>query len=250
MPTDRTTLRGWGLSHSYGDGDAKTVALRDVAIELRRGQVTVLMGPSGSGKSTLMLILSGLLRPEKGTVTVLGQSLWDMPDRLREQFRLRHFGFVFQHHNLFGALTARQQVELVLRWGEGASSREARERAIHMLDLLGLAGKSELRPGQLSGGEKQRVALARALCKNPDFCFADEPTSALDWKHGVHVVELLRCAARDRQATILIVSHDPRVVPFADQVIDLGATSSALVKAASVAGDRQARKSNPKGVPT
>jgi putative ABC transport system ATP-binding protein len=211
----------------------KTVALRDVSVDLRRGQVTVLMGPSGSGKSTLMLILSGLLRPEQGGVTVLGQSLWEMPDRPREEFRLRHFGFVFQNHNLFGALTARQQLELVLRWGEGASSRDARERAVRMLDLLGLGGKTELRPGQLSGGEKQRVALARALCKNPDFCFADEPTSALDWAHGEQVVELLRCAARDRLATILIVSHDPRVIPFADQVIDLGMTASQPAKEGS-----------------
>src|SRR5204862_5865506 len=110
-----------------------------------------------------------------------------------------------------------QQLELVLRWGEGVPGREARRRAGEMLDLLGMGKKAELRPAQLSGGEKQRVAIGRALIKNPSFCFADEPTSALDWSHGEQVVELLRTAAHDRKATILVVSHDSRLVPYADQ---------------------------------
>lgn len=226
MLSSRPTLRGRGLSHSYGKGEVKTIALCDVTLDLHRGQVTLLIGPSGSGKSTLLLILSGLLRPENGTVLALEEDLWAMPDHLREQFRLRHCGFVFQGFNLFGALTARQQLEMILRWGEGVTGREARRRSVEMLDILGLGGKTELRPSQLSGGEKQRVAIGRALCKNPDFCFADEPTSALDWAHGEQVVDLLRSAARDRQATVLIVSHDPRLIPYADQVVKLGLTDS------------------------
>src|SRR5205085_8635501 len=113
---------------------------------------------------------------------------------------------------------ARQQLEMVMRWGAGASAREARDRANAMLSLLGLAKKADLRPLQLSGGEKQRVAIGRALIKEPQFVFADEPTAALDWKHGEQVVELLRNAAHDRGATVLCVAHDARIVPYADKV--------------------------------
>jgi putative ABC transport system ATP-binding protein len=214
-------FRGHRLCRSFGKGDVRTTALRDVSLELDRGQFTVLMGPSGSGKSTLLSVLSGLLRPDAGKVFALDHDLWGLSDAERERFRLKQFGFIFQGYNLFPALTARQQLELVLRWGEGTPGREARRRAEEMLDLLGLAKKAQLRPAQLSGGEKQRVAIGRALIKDPTFCFADEPTSALDWAHGEQVVELLRAAAHDRKATILVVSHDPRVVPFADQVLHL-----------------------------
>jgi putative ABC transport system ATP-binding protein len=147
--------------------------------------------------------------------------MWAMTDREREHFRLRHCGFIFQGYNLFPALTARQQIEMVLRWGEGVSRGDARRRTDEILDLLGIAKKGNLRPQQLSGGEKQRVAIGRALVKSPDFCFADEPTSALDWAHGEQVVELLRTAAHERGATILLVSHDSRIVPFVDQVIHM-----------------------------
>jgi putative ABC transport system ATP-binding protein len=122
---------------------------------------------------------------------------------------------------LFPALTARQQLEIVLRWGQGLARREARIRAEEMLDHLGLAKKVSLRPAQLSGGEKQRVAIGRALIKEPSFCFADEPTAALDWAHGAQVVEMLRNAARDCGATVLVVSHDGRIVPYADRVFHL-----------------------------
>src|SRR5262249_17885678 len=135
--------------------------------------------------------------------------------------RLRHCGFIFQGYNLFAALSARQQLEMVVRWGEGATAREARRRADEMLALLGLGRKGHLRPLELSGGEKQRVAIGRALIKDPQLCFADEPTSALDWAHGEQVVELLRNAAHDRGATVLCVAHDARIVPYADRVFYL-----------------------------
>jgi putative ABC transport system ATP-binding protein len=221
MMLERRTLKARHLTLTYGKGETETTALREVSLDLHRGQITLLMGPSGSGKSSLLSVLSGLQRPDSGKVMVLGEDLWALSDRERERFRLKHFGFIFQGYNLFPALTARQQLELVLRWGEGTPGKDARKRAEEMLTLLGLAGKADLRPIQLSGGEKQRVAIGRALVKQPAFCFADEPTSALDWTHGEQVVELLRSAAHERGATVLIVSHDPRVVPFADQVIHL-----------------------------
>lgn len=214
-------LQGVHLSRSFGEGETKTTVLHDVSVELYSGQITLLMGPSGSGKSTLLAILSGLLRPDGGRVMALGHDLWAMSDVERERFRLRHCGFIFQGYNLFNALTARQQLEMVLRWGEGAQARDARRRADEMLGLLGLAKKTHLRPTEMSGGEKQRVAIGRALIKEPNFCFADEPTSALDWKVGQHVIELLRSAAHDRGATVLVVAHDARIIEHVDRVIHM-----------------------------
>src|SRR5262249_15351301 len=185
------------------------------------GQLALVMGPSGSGKSTLLAVLSGLLTPDSGQVFVRGQDLWAMSDAQRREFRLRHFGFIFQGFNLFPELTAREQLEMVLRWGEGVSRREARLRAEEMLYLLGLAGKMDLLPAQLSGGEKQRVAIGRALVKRPRFVFADEPTSALDWGHGRQVVDLLAETALSSGATVFVVAHDARIVPFAQRVFHM-----------------------------
>ncbi|HYT91615.1 MAG TPA: ABC transporter ATP-binding protein [Gemmataceae bacterium] len=215
------TLRARHLTRSFGSGETKTVALADISLDMYPGELALMMGPSGSGKSTLLAVLSGLLKPDSGRVVAMGQDLWAMTERERENFRLKHCGFIFQGYNLFPALTARQQLEMVLRWGRGDSARDARRRADDILALLGLGKKAHLRPAQLSGGEKQRVAIGRALIKEPTFCFADEPTSALDWKHGEQVIELLRAAAHDRGATILVVAHDARIIPHVDRVFHL-----------------------------
>jgi putative ABC transport system ATP-binding protein len=217
----RPALQGVHLSRSFGQGETKITVLHDVSIELYSGQITLLMGPSGSGKTTLLAILSGLLSPDGGKVLALGHDLWAMSDQERERFRLQHCGFIFQGYNLFNALTARQQLEMVVRWGEGGSARDARRRSDEILALLGLAKKAHLRPTELSGGEKQRVAIGRALIKDPNFIFADEPTSALDWSAGQHVIELLRSAAHDRGATVLVVAHDARIIEHVDRVVDM-----------------------------
>jgi putative ABC transport system ATP-binding protein len=225
MPTDAPmnapTMKAWGITRSFDVGDTKIYALRNVSLELYPGQVTLLMGPSGSGKSTLLAVLSGLLHPDCGGVLVHDREVWSLSETQREALRLEHFGFIFQGYNLFPALTAREQLEMVLRWGSGASVREAREKSDEMLDMLGLAKRAHLRPLQLSGGEKQRVAIGRALIKQPGFVFADEPTAALDWKHGQHVIELLRAAAHDQGSTILVVAHDSRIIPYVDRVLQL-----------------------------
>jgi putative ABC transport system ATP-binding protein len=212
------TLVGEELQRSFGSGATKTYALQDVSVTLNRGELNLLMGPSGSGKSTLLAVLSGLLRPDGGRVTALGQNIWGMSDTEMERFRLRHCSYIFQGYNLFPALTARQQLEMVLRWGEGVSAREARKRTDYVLGQLGLTGRADMRPAQLSGGEKQRVAIGRALVKNPAFVFADEPTSALDWENGQQVMKLLRELARDCGATVLVVTHDHRLEGYADRV--------------------------------
>jgi putative ABC transport system ATP-binding protein len=216
-----TALTGSGLIRSFGSGETKAYALRGVSVELRQGELNLLMGPSGSGKSTLLAVLSGLLRPDCGAVGALGEDVWRMSDDQMERFRLRHCSYIFQGYNLFPALTAREQLEIVLKWGEGCSSREARKRADHVLGQLGMSNKSHLRPAELSGGEKQRVAIGRALVKNPTLVFADEPTAALDWDNGQQVIRLLTENARQRGAMVLVVTHDPRLIQYADRVLEL-----------------------------
>lgn len=214
------SLRAVRLSRTYGDGAQRRVALNDVSFDLYPGQIALLMGPSGSGKSTLLAILSGLLNPDAGQVLTTTDNgtddVWALSTTEREQFRRAHVGFVFQGYNLFPAFTARQQLEIVLRWGQNAGSSAARIKADELLSKVGLAAQTHKKPAQLSGGEKQRVAIARALVKDPAFLYADEPTSALDWENGQMVVQLLRDAARERGATVFVVSHDHRLLPFVD----------------------------------
>ena len=215
------SLTGEGLTRSFGSGENRSFALKGVSVGLRQGELNLLMGPSGSGKSTLLAVLSGLLRPDNGAVGAMGRDVWSMSDDEMERFRLRHCSYIFQGYNLFPALTAREQLEIVLKWGEGASARDARRRADHVLGQLGMSNKAHLRPAELSGGEKQRVAIGRALVKNPSFVFADEPTAALDWDNGQQAIKLLTENARERGAMVLVVTHDPRLVPFADRVFEL-----------------------------
>lgn len=212
------SLKGSELLKTFGDGEMRSIAVNGVSLGLNHGEIALLMGPSGSGKTTLLAMLSGLLRPNSGKVMGLGENLWEMTELERERFRLRHCSFIFQGYNLFAALTARQQIELVAQWGDNLSAREARKKSDEILGMLGLSKKAHLRPGEMSGGEKQRVAIGRALVKNPDFCFADEPTSALDWTTGEQVIDILRSAAHERACSVLIVAHDARIIPYADVV--------------------------------
>lgn len=221
MNMETIALEGQQLVRTFADGTNARTVLDGVSLSLRRSEMVVLMGPSGSGKSTLVSVLSGLLAPTAGRVLLMGEDLWAGDERRREDIRRRHLGFIFQGYNLFPALTARQQLEIALRWGGGIGGREARRRAERMLGLLGLAAKMHLRPAEMSGGEKQRVAIGRALVKSPALCFADEPTSALDWSNGESVIALLRAAAHEQGAAVLIVSHDPRIAPLADRVLHL-----------------------------
>jgi len=214
-------LEGIQLVRSFGTREALSVAVREVSLSVFPGQFTVLMGPSGCGKSTLLSLLSGLLPPNQGKVMAFGSDLWAMDGKRLREFRWQHFGFIFQAHNLFPTLTALEQLQMVLILGERATPREASLRAMALLDVLGLGGKGHLLPGQLSGGEKQRVAVARAMIKNPPICFADEPTAALDWHHGQNVIELLHEATRKQNAAVLLVTHDPRIRPYADQLFKM-----------------------------
>jgi putative ABC transport system ATP-binding protein len=212
------TIRLHGIERSFAQGAVAVRVLKGITLEVRPGELTLIMGPSGSGKSTLLAAASGLLRPSAGRVEVLGTELWSLDDAAIDRFRLENCGFVFQGFNLFAALTAFEQVVYPLGFTglAGPAAIAAAEEALAAVGMMHRAGQL---PATLSGGEKQRVAIARALAKRPLLLFADEPTSALDKTNGEAVVALLQEAARRRGTTVLCVSHDPRLIAHADRVL-------------------------------
>ncbi|MGH8124589.1 MAG: ABC transporter ATP-binding protein [Rhodanobacteraceae bacterium] len=219
-PSPIITLRARNLCKSFGTGHSRATVLRDLSMDVCGGELTLISGPSGCGKSTLLSILSGLQSPDSGQVEALNEPLGRMDRRRLEHFRLQHTGFIFQGFNLFSALNAREQVELPLSY-LGLSKQEVRQRATAALKEVGLEERMHLLPAELSGGEKQRAAIARAVAKRPTLLFADEPTSALDAVNGQTIIEMLRVIARTHSATVLCVSHDPRLVAHADRVLTM-----------------------------
>jgi putative ABC transport system ATP-binding protein len=216
----KPTLRSVCISKSFVTGKIRNQVIKDSSLDILPGELTLIVGPSGSGKSTMLSMMSGLLRPDTGQVFALDTDLWTLGERDLDRFRLNHCGFVFQGFNLFNALTALENVVLPLQY-LGVPGKEAACRTQGALDEVGLRDRAHLRPAELSGGEKQRVAIARALVKEPALIFADEPTSALDKSNGQIVIDLLKRIAADHGATVLGVTHDPRLLSHADRVIHL-----------------------------
>jgi putative ABC transport system ATP-binding protein len=210
------SLTAQSIQKVYGEGAERVVALAGVDLRFEPGELVMIAGPSGSGKSTLLAILSGLLRPTLGSVQALGTDLTSLTPRQTDAFRLAHVGFVFQGFHLLPALTALEQIALVLAQ-QGRPLAEARAAAREALAEVGLPGRANHRPAELSGGEKQRVAIARALAKRPRLLFADEPTSALDSENGARIALLLRDAAHRHDATVICVTHDDRILGLADR---------------------------------
>jgi putative ABC transport system ATP-binding protein len=208
------------LVKAYASGALRTSVLDGLSLALGERELTLVLGPSGSGKSTLLALLSGLLKPDRGRVIALGQDLWQLTRTQLEKFRLQHTGFVFQGFNLFPALTALEQVMLPLDY-LGLDRNTAYNRARAALEEVGLGERVQLKPIEMSGGEKQRVAIARALAKKPQLLFADEPTSALDTANGKIVIDSLHRVARVYGATVVCVSHDHRLVTGADRVLTI-----------------------------
>jgi putative ABC transport system ATP-binding protein len=209
-----------GLVKRFKTGRTHIEVLKSVDFEALHGEVTMVMGPSGSGKSTLVALLSGLLKPDVGDVNAMGEDLWSYKRGKIDRFRLDHCGFIFQGFNLFPALTALQQVEIILKY-KGFSRSEARRKAATALTEVGLEMRMNSRPSEMSGGEKQRVAIARAIAKDPQLLFADEPTSALDGENGQVVIKLLQRAAKSFGAAVICVTHDPRLEAYADRIIHI-----------------------------
>lgn len=215
-----TVLVAEGIGKSFASGDLVTTVLDGLSLRVDAGELTLISGPSGCGKSTLLSVLSGLQKVDRGRVLALGEDLARLDMRAIERFRLHHTGFVFQGFNLFPALTAQEQVELPLHY-LGLPAHTVQQRAIDALREVDMKERRNLRPIELSGGEKQRVAIARAIAKNPALLFADEPTSALDAANGQIVIDMLHHIARRHHTTVLCVSHDPRLVAHADRVLTM-----------------------------
>jgi putative ABC transport system ATP-binding protein len=213
---DSVVFQAQGLSKVYRIGDVEVHALRDVDLELRRGELVVILGPSGSGKSTLLNILGGLDIPSAGSVRFLDHQLSGADEAELTRFRREHVGFVFQFYNLIPSLTARENVALVTDIAADPMS------AAEALRWVGLGERLDHFPSQLSGGEQQRVAIARAIAKRPQVLLCDEPTGALDYETGKLVLEVIAKINLELGTTALVITHNAAISGIADRVLRLG----------------------------
>jgi putative ABC transport system ATP-binding protein len=231
------SVRAGNLNHFFGTGDLRKQVLFRNNLTVYPGEIIIMTGPSGSGKTTLLTLIGALRRVYEGELSVLGQPLQGASNSELVQFR-RNVGFIFQAHNLFESLTATQNVRMSLELtNPGASMATQTKLSREMLDRVGLGNRVNHKPKQLSGGQKQRVAIARGLVHNPKLVLADEPTAALDEQSGRTVVELLQKMASENRSTIIIVTHDNRILDVADRIVTLvdgEIRSDALVKEAAI----------------
>jgi putative ABC transport system ATP-binding protein len=209
-----------GLNHAYGSGDLRKQILFDVSANIQAGEIVIVTGPSGGGKTTLLTLVGALRAAQEGSLRVLGQELRGAKKRTLEAVR-KQIGFIFQAHNLIEALSALQNVEMALLMASTANRREVRRQAQAMLESVGLGHRLHEHPSRLSGGQRQRVAVARALVTGPRIVLADEPTAALDKQSGREVVDIMQNLARAHGTTILLVTHDNRVLDVADRILHL-----------------------------
>ncbi|MBT8065562.1 MAG: ATP-binding cassette domain-containing protein, partial [Gammaproteobacteria bacterium] len=204
----------------YGKGELKKQILFDVSVEIRAGEIVIVTGPSGSGKTTMLTLVGALRSAQEGSVRVLGEELLKAKPGTLEKVR-RQIGFIFQQHNLLGALSAVRNVELGIRASGKFPRSEHRQRAMDMLNAVGLGERIHHKPDELSGGQRQRVAIARALVSEPAMVLADEPTASLDRQSGREVVDRMKTLAKEHGATILLVTHDNRILDIADRIVHL-----------------------------
>jgi len=215
---EQTAVEVLAINKWFGEGAARTHAVKDVSFEARFGEMLYVVGPSGSGKTTMLSMISGILRPSSGTVKVEGADIWSMSADELADFRLHKIGFVFQDYHLFPRLTTAENVAIPLI----LQNREwdaALTEAAHNLEVVGLQNRAQLPPVKLSGGEQQRVAIARAIVSRPDILILDEPTASLDGDTGRNIVKFVREHILNEQRCIVIVTHDSRIYEFADRIM-------------------------------
>ncbi|MCC5648041.1 DevA family ABC transporter ATP-binding protein [Nostoc sp. CHAB 5824] len=206
------------LNHYFGEGGLRKQVLFYINLEIKAGEIVIMTGPSGSGKTTFLTLLGGLRSAQEGSLKILGQEICGASKRELTVLR-RQIGYIFQAHNLMTFLTAKENVRMSLELHDEYLNQDIDGKAITMLETVGLADRVNYYPEKLSGGQKQRVAIARALVSHPKIVLADEPTAALDKKSGRDVVELMQKLAKEQGCTILLVTHDNRILDIADRII-------------------------------
>lgn len=211
-------IQATGLTKWFGEGEARTQAVKDVNFTANFGEMLYVVGPSGSGKTTMLSMISGILRPNAGSVTIAGEDIWQLSADALADFRLHRIGFVFQDYHLFPRLTTVENVAIPLILQKRAWE-EAMKEALADLEVVGLANRADLPPVKLSGGEQQRVAIARAIVSRPDILILDEPTASLDGDTGRNIVRFVRERFVSDTRCIVIVTHDSRIYEFADRIV-------------------------------
>lgn len=204
------------LNHYFGAGNLRKPVLFDINLDIKAGEIVIMTGPSGSGKTTLLTLMGGLRSVQEGSLKILGQEIYGASKQQLTQLR-RRIGYIFQAHNLMTFLTAKQNVRMALELHDQLLDQNLDAKASGMLEAVGLGQRADYYPENLSGGQKQRVAIARALISHPKLVLADEPTAALDKKSGRDVVELMQKLAKEQGCTILLVTHDNRILDIADR---------------------------------
>jgi putative ABC transport system ATP-binding protein len=220
LDAQKMIIQATGVTKTYETGRIRVEALRGVDLSVERGEMVAIMGPSGCGKTTLLNCLSGLDTIDSGSILIAGTDLAKLSDNKRTAFRAQEMGFVFQFYNLLPVLSAVENTELPLLVS-GVGTREARERALSILDQVGLREWATHRPAELSGGQRQRVTIARALVNDPAIVWADEPTGDLDSQTADEVMALMRELNQTNRQTFVLVTHDPRIGAMCDRIIQM-----------------------------
>jgi putative ABC transport system ATP-binding protein len=216
----QVAVKATNLTKWFGEGETRTVAVQDVSLEVRFGEMVYIVGPSGSGKTTLLSLISGILRPNDGKVEVEGKDVWALGKDEMADFRLHTIGFVFQDYHLFPRLSTVENVAIPLILKKIAWD-EALGTALKYLEIVGLKNRAHLPPLKLSGGEQQRVAIARAIVSAPDILVLDEPTASLDGDTGRKIVEFVKRDVLSDHRSIIVVTHDSRISEYADRVMKM-----------------------------
>lgn len=206
------------LNHYFGGGNLRKQVLFDINLQIKAGEIVIMTGPSGSGKTTLLTLMGGLRSAQAGSLKILGEEIYGASKGQLTKLR-RQIGYIFQAHNLMSFLTAKDNVRMSIELHNDLLKQDINAKAIAMLETVGLGDRVNYYPENLSGGQKQRVAIARALVSHPKIVLADEPTAALDKKSGRDVVELMQKLAKEQSCTILLVTHDNRILDIADRII-------------------------------
>jgi putative ABC transport system ATP-binding protein len=206
------------LNHFFGEGGLRKQALSDINLQIQAGEIIIMTGPSGSGKTTLLTLMGGLRSAQEGSLNILGQEICGAKKRELTQLR-RNIGYIFQAHNLMMFLSVKENVRMSLELHQEFLDQDMNAITVEILEAVGLGERVDYYPENLSGGQKQRVAIARALVSRPKIVLADEPTAALDKKSGRDVVELMQKLAKEQGCTILLVTHDNRILDIADRIV-------------------------------